>query len=155
MEQPTPEQLVRLKAASAGLDLQAAAKAVGVARFMSDDPATMMKQMQYGTSFNLDGIWGGNMYAGGSGAILPNKIVSKHNFRYVPKMNGLEIVKKLRAQLDANGYNDVGINLVGDVPWSRGSNNPKNDISVAHATTHGDLRPQPPRHHGGIHGRLP
>jgi acetylornithine deacetylase/succinyl-diaminopimelate desuccinylase-like protein len=135
MEQPTPEQLARLKMAASGMDLTAAAKAVGVARFMSDDPATMMKQMQYGTSFNLDGIWGGNMYAGGSGAILPNKVVSKHNFRYVPKMNGLDIVKKLRAQLDANGYQDVGINLVGDVPWSRGSNNPKNDISVAHSTT--------------------
>ena len=43
---------------------------------------------RYGTSFNLDGIWGGNMYAGGAGAILPNKITSKHNFRYVPNMNG-------------------------------------------------------------------
>ena len=39
---------------------------------------------RYGTSMNLDGIWGGNMYAGGAGAILPNKITSKHNFRYIP-----------------------------------------------------------------------
>ena len=30
------------------------------------------------------GIWGGNMYAGGAGAILPNKVTSKHNFRYQP-----------------------------------------------------------------------
>ena len=44
----------------------------------------MLKTQRYGTSFNLDGIWGGNMYAGGAGAILPNKITSKHNFRYVP-----------------------------------------------------------------------
>ena len=55
---------------------------------MSDDPFTMLKMSRYGTAFNLDGIWGGNMYAGGAGAILPNKITSKHNFRYVPKMNG-------------------------------------------------------------------
>ena len=54
----------------------------------------------------------------------------QHHFR-----NGPDIVKKLRAQLDANGYQDVGINLIGDVPWSRGSNNPRNDISVAHSTT--------------------
>ena len=72
------------------------------------------------TSFNLDGVWGGNMYAGGAGAILPNKITSKHNFRYVPRMNGLDIVKKLREQLDANGYKDVEMKLIGDVPWSRG-----------------------------------
>ena len=37
------------------------------------------------TSFNLDGIWGGNMYANAAGAILPNKITSKHNIRYVPE----------------------------------------------------------------------
>ena len=43
----------------------------------------MLKMGRYGTSFNLDGIWGGNMYAGGAGAILPNKITSKHNIRYV------------------------------------------------------------------------
>jgi acetylornithine deacetylase/succinyl-diaminopimelate desuccinylase-like protein len=135
MEQPTPKQLEQLKAAGSRMDLQAAAKAVGVADFMSNDPATMLKQLQYGTSFNLDGIWGGNMYAGGSGAILPNKITSKHNFRYVPKMMGPDIVKKLRAQLDANGYKDVEIKVIGDVPWSRGSANPKNDISTAHAQT--------------------
>ena len=34
-------------------------------------------------------------FPGGSGAILPNRIVSKHNFRYVPNMDGLDIVDKL------------------------------------------------------------
>jgi acetylornithine deacetylase/succinyl-diaminopimelate desuccinylase-like protein len=131
MEQPTPEQMARLKAAAARMDLQSAAKAVGVARFISDDPTTMLKMLQYGTSFNLDGIWGGNLYAGGAGAILPNQVVSKHNIRYVPKMNGPDLIKKLRAQLDANGYKDVQLKLIGDVPWSRGSN-PKNDITTAH-----------------------
>ncbi len=68
---------------------------------------------------NLDGIWGGNMFAGGSGAILPNKITSKHNFRYVPNMTGPDIVAKLRKQLDKNGYPDVEIKIVGDVPWAK------------------------------------
>src|SRR6185295_19609321 len=81
-------------------------------------------------SFNLDGIWGGNMYAGGAGAIMPNKITSKHNFRYVPRMDGLAIVKNLRAQLDANGYKDVDMKLIGDVPWSRGTKDRNNDISM-------------------------
>ena len=79
----------------------------------------MLKTQRYGTSFNLDGIWGGNMYAGGAGAILPNKITSKHNFRYVPNMTGPDIVKKLRAQLDKNGYKDVEMKLIGDVPWAQ------------------------------------
>jgi acetylornithine deacetylase/succinyl-diaminopimelate desuccinylase-like protein len=113
------------------MDLKKMAASQGVARYMSDDPVQVLKDGRFGTSFNLDGLWGGNMYAGGAGAILPNKITSKHNFRYVPKMNGLDIVKKLRAQLDTNGYKDVDVKLIGDVPWSRGSS-PDTDISNAH-----------------------
>ena len=78
---------------------------------------------------NLDGIWGGNMFAGGSGAILPNKITSKHNFRYIPNMTGPDIVAKLRKYLDKLGYSDVEINVVGDVPWAK--RNTDNEIGRA------------------------
>jgi len=119
MEPLTPDETAQLKAASAKLNMQQAAQNLGVGRFISDDPFTMLKMSRYGTSFNLDGIWGGNMYAGGAGAIMPNKITSKHNFRYIPNMKGTEIVKKLRAQLDKNGYKDVQVKLIGDVPWAK------------------------------------
>ena len=113
------------------MDLKVAAKNLGVARYKWDDPLHgASRGGSFETSFNLDGIWGGNMYAGGAGAILPNKITSKHNFRYVPRMIGLDIVKKLRAQIDANGYKDVEMKLIGDVPWSRGST-PDTDITRA------------------------
>ena len=112
-------QEAELRTAAERTDLKVAAENVGVARFTSDDPFTMLKSQRYGTSFNLDGIWGGNMYAGGAGAILPNKVTSKHNFRYVPNMTGPGIVKKLRAQLDKNGYKDVEVKLIGDVPWAK------------------------------------
>jgi acetylornithine deacetylase/succinyl-diaminopimelate desuccinylase-like protein len=129
-EEPKPDEVDRLKKQAAGMDLGRMAKSSGVARFMSDDPYKVAYDASFGTSFNLDGIWGGNMYGGGAGAILPNKITSKHNFRYVPKMNGLDLIKKLRAQLDANGYKDVEIKLIGDVPWSRGSSM---DTDITHA----------------------
>ena len=119
MEPLNPSETAALKAAAAKLKLDDAAKNLGVARFTSDDPFTMLKMSRYGTSFNLDGIWGGNMYAGGAGAILPNKVTSKHNFRYIPNMSGTDIVKKLRAQLDKNGYKDVQVKLIGDVPWAK------------------------------------
>ena len=120
-EPPTAQDIERMKAQAAKLDLVSAAKNLGVARYKWDDPYMVIKGASFETSFNMDGIWGGNMYAGGAGAIMPNKITSKHNFRYVPRMNGLDIVKKLRATLDANGYKDVEMKLIGDVPWSRGS----------------------------------
>jgi acetylornithine deacetylase/succinyl-diaminopimelate desuccinylase-like protein len=131
MEKPTPEQMKQLEERAKKTDLVKMAKAQGIARYMSDVPLEVLKDGRFGTSFNLDGIWGGNMYAGGAGAILPNKITSKHNFRYVPKMNGPDLIKKLRAQLDKNGYKDVEIKLIGDVPWSRGSS-ANTDISNAH-----------------------
>src|SRR6478672_10226797 len=134
MEPMTRQESDRLRKDAEKVDMKVAAQNVGVARFISDDPFTMLKMQQYGISFNLDGIWGGNMYAGGAGAILPNKITSKHNIRYVPKMNGLEIVKRIREQLDRNGYKDVELKIVGDVPWSKMSYD--TDIGRAMNTTY-------------------
>jgi acetylornithine deacetylase/succinyl-diaminopimelate desuccinylase-like protein len=115
----TKEEEAKMKVQAAKMKVDVAAKRLGVARFISDDPMAITKMGRYGTSMNIDGIWGGNMFAGGSGAILPNKIVSKHNFRYVPNMTGPDIVAKLRKHLDKHGYQDVEINVVGDVPWAK------------------------------------
>ena len=134
LEPLSPQETARLKKESEKTDLKVAAQNIGVARFIANDAFTMQKMAQYGISFNLDGIWGGNMYAGGAGAILPNKITSKHNIRYVPKMNGLEIVKRIREQLDRNGYSDVELKLIGDVPWSKMSYD--TDIARAVNTTY-------------------
>ncbi len=103
------------------IDMAIAADNIGVARFISDDPLTYIKSARYGISFNMDGIWAGNMYPGGAGAILPNRITSKHNMRYVPGMDGLDMVQKIRDYLDAQGYQDVELTIIGDVPWSKSS----------------------------------
>jgi acetylornithine deacetylase/succinyl-diaminopimelate desuccinylase-like protein len=113
-----PETDKKLHEAAGKADLKKMADNVGVARFISDDPYQVLKASSFGTAFNIDGIWGGNMYAGGSGAILPNKITSKHSIRYVPDMNSADILKKIRARLDSQGYKDVQLRLIGDQPWS-------------------------------------
>jgi acetylornithine deacetylase/succinyl-diaminopimelate desuccinylase-like protein len=115
----TPQQSALLKASAKGTDLKEYAQYLGVARFISNDPYKVMKMLMYGTSINLDGIWAGNMFAGGSGAILPNTITSKVSFRYVPNQSGPEIVRKLRAYLDKEGYSDTQIKVIGDVPWAK------------------------------------
>jgi acetylornithine deacetylase/succinyl-diaminopimelate desuccinylase-like protein len=119
IEPLTPEELAALTNDAEGINLETAARNLGVERYITDDPLEFLKMARYGTSLNLDGIWGGNMFPGGSGAILPNRIVSKHNFRYVPNMDGMDIVDKLRTHLDKHGYQDVEINVVGDVPWAK------------------------------------
>ena len=113
---PFEEEMLRKSAE--GIDLKIAAENVGVARFTSDDPYEYIKSARYGITLNLDGIWAGNMYPSGAGAILPNTITSKHNIRYVPEQDGLEIVQKIRDFLDATGYEDVEMTVIGDVPWS-------------------------------------
>ena len=129
MEPLSPEKEAELRAQAKGMDLKKAAEGLGVARYISDNPYEVLKMARYGTSMNIDGIWGGNMFAGGSGAILPNKITSKHNFRYIPNMTGPDIVNKLRKYLDQLGYKDVEINVVGDVPWAK--RNTDNEIGRA------------------------
>jgi acetylornithine deacetylase/succinyl-diaminopimelate desuccinylase-like protein len=118
-----PTELDRLreqaKKIETGGGMTKAAENVGVARFITNDPLEFLKMASYTPMFNLDGIFGGNMYAGGAGAILPNKITSKHHVRYVPNQNGLAIVKKFRAYLDKKGYSDVELKIIGDVPWSK------------------------------------
>jgi acetylornithine deacetylase/succinyl-diaminopimelate desuccinylase-like protein len=128
-EPMTAEETAQMKASAAKVDMKVAAQNLGVGRFISDDPFTMLKMARYGISFNLDGIWGGNMYAGGAGAVLPDKVTSKHNIRYIPDMDGLDLVKKIRAQLDKNGYKDVDLKIIGDVPWAKMSYN----TDIAHA----------------------
>ena len=109
------------QSAAENLDMAIAAENIGVARFISDDPLTYLKSARYGISFNMDGVWAGNMYPGGAGAILPNRITSKHNMRYVPSMDGLDMVQKIRDYLDEQGYEDVEMTIIGDVPWSKSS----------------------------------
>ena len=113
--------IASLKESAAQIDIEVAARNLGVARFISDDPFEYLRMAQYGLSFNLDGIWGGNMYGGGAGAILPSKITSKHNIRYQPVQDGIDIVEKIKAQIDRNGYEDVEMQIIGDVPWRKGT----------------------------------
>ncbi len=115
----SPAEATMFERSAENIDMGIAAENIGVARFISDDPLEYLRSARYGISFNIDGIWAGNMYPGGAGAILPNRITSKHNMRYVPSMDGLEMVQKIRDYLDANGYEDVELTVIGDVPWSK------------------------------------
>jgi acetylornithine deacetylase/succinyl-diaminopimelate desuccinylase-like protein len=126
---PDAKTLAALKKRADGTTIEKMAANLGVARYIADDPFNVLRMQSTETSFNLDGIWGGNMYANAAGAILPNKITSKHNIRYEPNMDGMDLTRKIRAQLDRNGYKDVEMKVIGDVPWS--ISDPENDIERA------------------------
>jgi acetylornithine deacetylase/succinyl-diaminopimelate desuccinylase-like protein len=116
---PSAAQMKSYAQQAKSFDVEEAARNLGVARFIHENPVDILRDRNW-ISFNLDGIWGGNMYAGGAGAILPNKITSKHNIRYVRNMKGPDLVEKIKKQLIKNGYPDVEVKMIGDVPWREG-----------------------------------
>jgi hypothetical protein len=51
------------------------------------------KMLSFGTSFNLDGIWGG--WTGpGSKTFVPHMITSKHNIRFVPNQKLKDLYRR-------------------------------------------------------------
>ncbi len=55
----------------------------------------------------------------GSKTVLPAKASAKVDFRLVPNQKPEDIVRKLRAHLDAQGFEDVQINFLGGEPAAR------------------------------------
>ena len=74
---------------------------------------------RYGTSMNLDGIWGGNMYRG---RLRRDPAEQDHLEAQLPlraEHGRHRHLAKLRTHLDKHGYKDVEIKVIGDVPWAK------------------------------------
>ncbi len=67
---------------------------------------------------NIAGIWSG--YTGpGSKTVLPKEIHCKMDFRLVPNQDPEDLLRKLRAYIDKNGYTDAEIMLESMEPAAR------------------------------------
>jgi acetylornithine deacetylase/succinyl-diaminopimelate desuccinylase-like protein len=75
-------------------------------------------RLRMGVRVTVTGTWSGNMAPGYAGNYRPPVATSKIDIRYPPGVDGEEIVRRVRAELDRSGYADVRMNVVGDVPWS-------------------------------------
>jgi len=81
------------------------------------DKEEIIKRFSFGTSFNLDGIWGG--WTGpGSKTFVPHMVTSKHNIRFVPNQKLNDLYRKIRAHLDEKGYKDVKLRKLDGYPWA-------------------------------------
>jgi acetylornithine deacetylase/succinyl-diaminopimelate desuccinylase-like protein len=94
-------------------------KQLKIKTFIDDvtDKEEVIKRLYFGTSFNLDGIWGG-WIGPGSKTFVPHKITSKHNIRFVPNQRQRDLFRRIRAHLNEKGYNDVKIRDMGSYPWA-------------------------------------
>jgi acetylornithine deacetylase/succinyl-diaminopimelate desuccinylase-like protein len=94
-------------------------QALQIKTFIDDvsDREEIIRRFSFGTSFNLDGIWGG--WTGpGSKTFVPHMVTSKHNIRFVPNQNLNDLYRKIRAHLDEKGYKDVKLRKVDGYPWA-------------------------------------
>lgn len=94
-------------------------QALKIKTFIDDvtDKEEIIKRFSFGTSFNLDGIWGG--WTGpGSKTFVPHTVTSKHNIRFVPNQKLNDLYRKIRVHLDEKGYKDVKLRKVDGYPWA-------------------------------------
>ncbi len=91
-----------------------------VSRFSVDesDKEKLLRTYLYGTTLNIDGIWGG--YTGpGSKTVLPHKVTVKMDIRLVPHQKPEKMLKLVRAHLDGHGYRDIQIRAMDAYGWAQ------------------------------------
>jgi acetylornithine deacetylase/succinyl-diaminopimelate desuccinylase-like protein len=79
-----------------------------------------LERYVFGTTLNIDGIWGG--YTGeGTKTILPHKDVAKVDSRLVPGQTPDGALALIRTHLDANGFDDIIIRKMSGYPAAQTS----------------------------------
>ena len=119
---PTEEEQSLIAAALQGGDRQSAlADAFGIVRWIDDaGPEQRTMELTYTPTLNIDGIYGG--YTGeGVKTILPNKATAKMDSRLPVGIDPDEHLEKIRAYLDANGYEDIELRKLSSYPAAQTS----------------------------------
>ena len=90
----------------------------GVDRFMGGvGGSAALRQWLLTPTCTICGIWGGYMGAG-SKTVLPKAASAKIDFRLVPDQDPDEVARNVRRHLDAQGYADITVTVLGaEFPW--------------------------------------
>ncbi|MBT8078182.1 MAG: M20/M25/M40 family metallo-hydrolase [Gammaproteobacteria bacterium] len=94
---------------------------LGVSRWIDDKLGNdAVIELLYQPTLNIDGIWAG--YTGeGVKTILPHTAAAKVDSRLPPGLDPDEALRKIRAFLDDNGFDDIEIKKLGGYPASQTS----------------------------------
>jgi acetylornithine deacetylase/succinyl-diaminopimelate desuccinylase-like protein len=94
-------------------DEEAVKRALGVSRWIDDLSWEQALERLYSQpTVNIEGLVAGYTGPGGM-TILPSRAVAKLDLRLVPNMTAGDSLAKLRAHLDARGFEDVEVNMSG------------------------------------------
>jgi len=100
-------------------DVNAAKEEIGIMRFKRDmTPLELLREMQFGTALNINGIISG--YTGpGSHTIIPNEAHAKLDLRMPPGVSVKQVHQAIRAHLDWHGFPDLEVVLESGYPAAR------------------------------------
>ncbi len=114
---PTPEELELLERME--WDEEALRQAWGVQRFLGDRTGQNARvALLYEPTCTICGFEAG--YTGpGAKTVLPGVARCKVDFRLVPRQDPADIFRKVRAHLDAGGFSDVKMKLIGALKASK------------------------------------
>jgi acetylornithine deacetylase/succinyl-diaminopimelate desuccinylase-like protein len=90
--------------------------ALGVDRWIDGwTGAQLLLHYLFDTTLNIDGMWSG--YTGpGVKTILPHRATAKLDSRIVPNQTPDEVLRLIRAHLDANGFHDIELRKLSGYP---------------------------------------
>jgi acetylornithine deacetylase/succinyl-diaminopimelate desuccinylase-like protein len=76
-----------------------------------------VRQLLFTPTCTICGLWGGYTLEG-SKTVLPKVARAKIDFRLVPEQDPHEIARNVRTHLDAHGFTDIGVTVLGaEFPW--------------------------------------
>ena len=112
----TPEDEALLTQLARTFDIEAAKEDIGVLRFKRDiPPIELLREMQFGTALNINGIVSG--YTGtGSHTIIPNEASAKLDLRMPPGVSVEQVHHAIRDHLDRRGFPDLQVVLESGYP---------------------------------------
>ena len=110
---PSKEDKGLIKDLAKRIDTAGFKRTMKVKRFMAPDdrPEELLNLFTFGTTLNIDGIWGGYMEKG-SKTVLPHEVTCKVDIRLVPNQKKEKMMPLVRQHLDAHGYTDITIKEV-------------------------------------------
>ncbi len=95
-------------------DERAELERLGVDSFVGGDTGLELKRRYYfEPTCNIAGIVAGYTVPGASKTVLPKEALAKIDMRLVPDQDPHDVVAKLRTHLQARGYGDIAVNLLG------------------------------------------
>jgi acetylornithine deacetylase/succinyl-diaminopimelate desuccinylase-like protein len=120
---PTSEEMTLLAKLAETFDEETIKREIEVQRFRKNlHGIELVKQYLYSPTLNIDGIIAGHTGAG-TKTVLPHEAKAKVDIRLVPNMQTEEIIDKLKAHLQKNGFTDITVEIHDCYPWAQVSVN--------------------------------